>query len=168
MSLQWFVVYCHPHKELVAANNITNQGIFTYVPVYKKLRRHARKVDTVLAPLFPRYFFVQLDLSKYNWLPINNTPGVYHLLTNKEGIPASIPENIIQGLKNQQDVEGAVCLSALKLFEPGEMVRIKEGAFVDQVAIYEKMTDTYRVKLLINLIQRSVEISIPWYAIEKV
>lgn len=167
MSLKWFVVHCYPNKELFAANNLNNQGIITYIPLYKKLKRHARKVDTILAPLFPRYFFVQLNLNN-NWCSINNTYGVNYLLTNRQGLPASISDHIIKELQNHEDLEGAVSLSALKLFEHGDKVRIKEGAFMDQVAIYEEMTDTYRVKLLINLIQRSVEISIPWYAIEKV
>lgn len=168
MTLKWFVVHCYPHKELLASNNLSDQGIITYIPRYKKFTRHARKVNIILAPLFPRYFFVQLNLSTDNWLPINNTPGINYLLTNNKGIPISIKENIIQELQRNQDQEGAVSLSCLELFKPGDKVRIIEGAFVNQVAVYEKMTDNQRVKLLINLIQRSIEICVPLYSIEKI
>lgn len=167
MSLKWFVVHCYPHKELSASHNLNSQGIITYIPRYKKLRSHARKVNIILAPLFPRYFFVQLDLGVDNWLSINNTRGINYLLTNDQGIPTSISDDIIQELQINQDKEGAVCLSCLDLFKPGDKVRVTEGAFVNQIAVYEKLTDDQRVKLLINLIQRSVEICVPWYSIEK-
>jgi transcriptional antiterminator RfaH len=168
MSLNWFVVHCYPNKESIAAVNLQNQGFNTYIPRYKKLRRHARKVDTVLAPLFPRYFFINLDLQLANWLSINYTPGVNYLLKNSDGLPASIPNYIIDELHNNHDDKGAVNLSILELFKPGDKVRILEGAFVNHVAIYEQMTDTQRVQLLINLIQQPVKISIPIYAVEKV
>ena len=69
MSLKWFVVHCYPNKESIAELNLQNQGFDTYIPRYKKLRRHARRVDTVFAPLFPRYFFVNY-LSQANKLEL--------------------------------------------------------------------------------------------------
>lgn len=168
MSLNWFVVHCYPNKESIAELNLQNQGFSTYIPRYKKTKRHARKVDTILAPLFPRYFFVHLDLQLTNWLSINYTPGVNCLLKNSDGLPVSITNNIIEKLHNNHDINGAVNLSVLELFHPGDKVRILEGAFANHIAIYEQMTDTQRVQLLINLIQQPVKISMPLYAIEKI
>lgn len=168
MALEWFVVYCYPHKEIIAASNIQQQGFNTYVPRYKKVRRHARRVDYILAPLFPRYFFINLDQKLHNWWPINNTPGVVYLLTNKEGTLAKVPTNIIEKLHNNHDEHGLVTLSILEIFKSGDQVRILDGAFLNHTAIYEKMTDVHRVQLLINLIQQEVRINIPLHAIEKV
>ncbi len=168
MSLNWFVVHCYPNKESVAAINLQNQGFSTYIPRFKKFRRHARKVDTVLAPLFPRYFFVNLDSQLSNWIAINYTPGISYLLKNSAGLPASIPDYIIEELQKNHDDQGAVDLAILDIFKPGDKVRILDGAFINHVAIYEQMTDTQRVQLLINLIQQPVKISIPLYAVEKI
>ncbi len=168
MSLKWFVVHCYPNKESIAELNLQNQGFDTYIPRYKKLRRHARRIDTVFAPLFPRYFFVNLDPDLSNWLSINYTPGVSYLLKNSHGLPANVPDYIVEELHKNHDEKGLVNLSVLELFKPGEQVRIIDGAFVNHVAIYEQMTDDQRVQLLINLIQQPVKISIPLYAVEKV
>jgi transcriptional antiterminator RfaH len=168
MTFKWFVVHCYPNKESVAALNIQQQGFSTYIPRYKKLRRHARRVDTVLAPLFPRYFFVKLDQEVSHWVPINNTPGVNYLLKNNDGTLSSVPTNIIEELYKKHDEQGLVTLSVLELFKQGDRVRILDGAFVNHTAIYEKMTDNQRVQLLITLIQREVKIIMPLYALEKV
>lgn len=168
MSLEWFVVHCYPNKEFFASRNLNNQGFGTYIPRFKKLRKHSRKVDTVLAPLFPRYFFVNLDKKLTNWGSINYTPGVNYLLKDSEGLPASIPNYIIHELQQNHDDQGAVNLAVLEIFKPGDKVRILDGAFANHIAIYEQMTDTQRVQLLINLIQQPVKISIPLYAVEKV
>jgi transcriptional antiterminator RfaH len=168
MNFKWFVVYSQPNKETIAAINIEQQGFKTYIPRYKKLRRHARKVETIFAPLFPRYFFVNLDQDFDNWAPINNTPGVSYLLKNNNGLLSSVPTNIIEELYRNHDEQGLVALSVLELFKSGDKVRILDGAFSNHIAIYDKMTDDQRAQLLINLIQREVKITIPLCAIEKI
>ena len=168
MAFKWFVVHCYPNKEFVAAFNIQQQGFNTYIPRYKKLRRHARRVDTIIAPLFPRYFFVSLEQEVSNWVAINSTPGVNYLLSNNDWTLSSVPTNIINELQNKHDEQGLVNLSVLELFKQGDQVRILEGAFVNHTAIYKTMTDHQRVQLLISLIQREVTITIPLYAVEKI
>lgn len=168
MNFKWFVVYSQPNKETIAALNVEQQGFKTYIPRYKKLRRHARKVETIFAPLFPRYFFVNLDQDLDNWAPINNTPGVSYLLKNNNGSLSSVPTNIVEELYRNHDEQGLVALSVLELFKCGDRVRILDGAFSNHTAIYDKMTDDQRAQLLINLIQREVKITIPLCAIEKI
>lgn len=59
--MNWYAVYTQAGKERFALQNLANQGFEAYLPSYRKRRRHARRVDTVLAPLFPRYLFVRMD-----------------------------------------------------------------------------------------------------------
>jgi transcriptional antiterminator RfaH len=166
--LKWHVVHCHPQKEFTAESNLQNQGFITYMPRYLKLRRHARKTDQVLAPLFPRYLFVQFDSELDNWLPINNTMGISYLLRDRNNFLSSVADNIIAELQNRQDGTGAVSLAALELFKPGDKVRLLDGAFENHIAIYQKMTDNQRVELLINLIQQPTKLAVPLHNIEKV
>ena len=58
---RWYVVQTHPHAEQKASLNLARQGYGVYLPRYLKRRRHARRVETVAAPLFPRYMFVAVD-----------------------------------------------------------------------------------------------------------
>lgn len=162
---QWFVVHTQPLKETVAQQHLAEQGFEAYLPRYKKTRRHARKVDEVLAPLFPRYLFIGIDLEVDQWRSVLGTRGVsYLLMTN--GQPAVVPSRIIEALKNQETNEGLVPLNSMALFTKGDKIRVLEGAFKEYVAVFEKMDDKQRVQLLLNCLGREVNISLPSYAVE--
>ena len=84
---QWFVANTKSNEERKALFNIRRQGFVAYLPQYKKTRRHARKIEAVLEPLFPKYLFVQLNLDHESWSCINSTIGVKRLVQfgNKPG-----------------------------------------------------------------------------------
>ena len=56
-SRRWFVAQSHVHAESKAAMHLDRQGFEVYLPRYRKQRRHARRIDVVAAPLFPRLWF---------------------------------------------------------------------------------------------------------------
>src|SRR5947209_3993566 len=60
---QWYVAQTHPRAEAKAAEHLDRQGFHVYLPNFRKRRRHARRVETVTAPLFPRYLFVSVDMA---------------------------------------------------------------------------------------------------------
>ena len=59
---RWYVAQTHAQAEAKALLNLARQGFQSYLPQYVKRRRHARRVEWVKAPLFPRYLFVRFDL----------------------------------------------------------------------------------------------------------
>ncbi len=67
---RWYVAQTHPRAEAKAAEQLSRQGFQAYLPQYLKRRRHGRRVETVTAPLFPRYLFVSVDLATQRWLTI--------------------------------------------------------------------------------------------------
>jgi transcriptional antiterminator RfaH len=162
---QWFVVHTQPCKESVAQKHLSEQGFDAYLPKFKKTRRHARKVEEVLAPLFPRYLFVGIDLEVDAWRSVQGTRGVSYLLV-RDNQPAVVPSRIIQGLKNQENAEGLLPVDSMALFTKGEKVRVLEGAFKDYVAVFEKMDDKQRVQLLLSCLGREVNVYLPSYAVE--
>jgi transcriptional antiterminator RfaH len=74
-SPSWYVVHTHPHAEAKAAAHLERQGYSTYLPRYLKCRRHARRIEIVPAPLFPRYLFVTIDRLRQRWRSIQSTVG---------------------------------------------------------------------------------------------
>src|SRR5258706_16252721 len=76
---RWYAVNCLSNREFLASSQLRNQGFRTFLPRRLTTRRHARKFDTVMRPLFPGYLFVQLDLSRDRWRSINGTLGVVRL-----------------------------------------------------------------------------------------
>ena len=72
----WAVVNTHPHREHVALENLQRQEFWAYCPVISRRRSHARRVTTVLRPLFPGYLFVKILGDVQRWRPILSTEGI--------------------------------------------------------------------------------------------
>ena len=58
------------------------KDLHTYLPRYLKRRRHARRIDIVAAPLFPRYLFRRNRHGVQRWRSIYSTVGVSRLVCN--------------------------------------------------------------------------------------
>jgi transcriptional antiterminator RfaH len=153
----WCVVHTHPRAEAKAALNLDRQGFTCYLPRYLKRRRHARRVETVAAPLFPRYLFVALDLATQRWWPIRSTFGVADIVYSGEQ-PALIPCDIVQAIKGREGKHGLVSLPRKPRFAPGDTVRIIDGVFSACLGLFEGMTDRERVAVLLDLLGRKVRV----------
>jgi len=90
-SRGWFVAETLPRKEQVARGNLKRQDFESLCPFFRKLRRHARKQDVVLAPLCPGYIFVSFDKLVDGWHAINATRGVKRLTCAARGEPQARP-----------------------------------------------------------------------------
>lgn len=165
-EVTWCVAYTQPFKERLAQQHLLEQGYKVYLPQFKKTRRHARRVEEVLAPLFPRYIFIGIDLKSSQWRSINGTRGISHLLMSDSTNPASVPLGVIKELRTQEISEAVVPASSLISFIRGERIRILEGIFKDHVAFYEALDDKSRVQLLLNFLGREMKASFPIYAVE--
>lgn len=154
---RWYVVQTHINAETKAAANLGRQGFSTYLPRYLKRRSHARKVETVARPLFPRYLFVAIDIAAQRWRSIQSTLGVSHLVC-LGGQPARVDGGVIDALKAREDDLGFVVLAPRPMFLPGDKVRIVDGAFVDSLALVEDISDRHRVAVLLNLLGRKVRV----------
>lgn len=163
---RWYAIHTLPRGEEIALKNLKAQGFDSFLPRYHKPRRHARKMEVVVAPLFPRYLFVALDLEADQWLSVNSTRGVAYIVRQK-GCPAALPDGVIDNLKQTTDLQEqeTVPLSSLRLFSEGSKLEVVQGAFAGYTALYEKMTDGERVQLLLNMLGREVRISVPAHAV---
>ena len=154
---RWFVVQTHINGEAKAASHLCRQGFAVYLPRYLKRRSHARKVETIARPLFPRYLFVAIDIAAQRWRAIQSTLGVSHLVCRGDR-PASVEDGVISALRAREDEAGFVRLERRSPFSPGDKVRIVEGAFVDSLALVEGVSDHDRVAVLLDLLGRKVRV----------
>lgn len=156
-GFRWYVVQTQVNAEVKAAANLGRQGFSVYLPQYLKRRSHARKVETVARPLFPRYLFVAIDLAAQRWRSIQSTLGVSHLVCIGDR-PAQVEDGVVDALKEREDEVGFIKLTRRLAFYPGDKVRIVEGAFVDTLALVEDVSDRDRVAVLLNLLGRKVRV----------
>ena len=162
---RWYVVHTQPHRERLANEHLDRQGFDVYLPLYAKQRRHARRVETISAPLFPGYIFVHMDPRHLRWRSINGTIGVIRLVCQGDQ-PAAVPAGIVENLLSCEDDKGLHSPASLIVFDPGDRVRIIGGAFGDRVGVYERMTPDERVILLLDLLGREIKIRLPIEAVE--
>ena len=156
---RWHVVNTQPHQETRAEINLRRQGFDPWLPHFRRLRRHARRADRVLSPLFPGYLFVRLDADVERWRSINGTFGVVRLLCNGDA-PMPVPDGLIDEIMARRDEDGAIVLPPRR-FVIGEPVTVATGPFGDLEGLYEGMSGRDRVVLLFNLLGRSVRASVP-------
>ena len=154
---RWYVVQSQPNAELKAVAHLNRQGFDTYLPRYLKRRRHARRVEIVPRPLFPRYFFVAIDLTAQRWRSIYSTIGVSSLIGTDDA-PLPVPENIVAAVKAREDESGFVKLDQRPIFQIGQKIRVLEGVFTDLLGLYDGMPDHDRVAVLLDLLGRKVRV----------
>ncbi|MGA7711102.1 MAG: transcriptional activator RfaH [Rhizomicrobium sp.] len=156
---RWYAVQCLSHRESMASSHLRNQGFPAFLPRRQKMRRHARKIDVVLAPFFPGYLFVQLDLQRDQWRSVNGTYGVGRLVMQGDA-PAAAPRGVIEALRDACDENGVLRLPNDDL-KPGQSVRILSGAFADFVGEIDRLDDAGRVRVLLDIMGGGVPVVLP-------
>ena len=157
MHPRWFVAHTHPHAEAKATAHLNRQGFEIYFPRYLRRRRHARRIETVAAPLFPRYLFVAIDLGVQRWRSIYSTVGVSRLVCNGDD-PTPVPNGIVEALQKRQDANGFIKLDSHPPFRTGDKIRVLDGAFSSCLGLFEGMAERERIAILLDLLGRKVRV----------
>ena len=155
----WYVVQTQINAEAKAARNLVRQGFEIYLPRYLKRRSHARRIEKVAAPLFPRYMFVQIDVGTQRWRSVQSTYGVSHLVLNGSD-PAPVAGQVIDALRAREDTGGYVTLDQRPKFAIGDKVRVLAGVFAENLGLFDGMADRDRVAILLELLGRKVRVSL--------
>ncbi len=161
---RWYVVQTHAKAETKALQHLRNQGFRAYLPCYAKRRRHARRVESVLAPLFPGYLFIGMDVARTRWRSIRSTIGVRTLICQGE-MPAAVPDGVVEDIRAHEDGSGLVPVKPQIAFEPGDTVTVTDGPLREQVGWFQCMADDERVVILLNLLGRQMRVPLPLDAV---
>ena len=156
---RWFVAHTQPQAEARAVLNLERQGFATYLPRYLKQRRHARKVEVVPVPVFPRYVFVAIDLGRQRWLSIRSTVGVSRLVCQGDA-PLPVPDGVVEAMLRRHDEAGFVRMAAPPGLRVGDKVRVLGGAFEEALGLFESITDEQRVTILLDMLGRKVRVTL--------
>jgi len=156
----WYVVHTQPHRENRAVLNLRRQGFDTYMPKFRRVRRHARKTDIVSRPLFPRYMFVKFDLNRELWRSIHSTYGVSRLISKGEE-PIPVPVGVVEEIRAREDDNGFVVLGLPAGIGLGSPVRLIDGIFAESRGVLDRIADQNRVSVLLQLLGREVRVSLP-------
>lgn len=149
-SANWYVAETLPRAEKYAEANLGRQGFASFCPRFSKQRRHARRIDRVLVPVFPGYVFVRFDRQRDQWTSINGTLGIRRLVGASSSRPQAMPESAMQALFERCTDDIMSCI--LPELEPGQQVRVVSGPFMGQLATIERLDDHGRVRVLLDIL----------------
>ena len=157
---QWYAVNTHSNAEFKADAHLNRQGFETYLPRFMKSRRHARKVETVIAPFFPQYLFVGVDISKSCWRAIKSTYGVRQLVGQGE-TPLPVPDGVVEELRAFENAQGLLNMDQGPRYRPGDNVEFVAGPLLEQEGVFCGLASEERIIVLLNLMGRQIKIKAP-------
>jgi transcriptional antiterminator RfaH len=150
---RWFVARVLAHREASAQFNLHRQGYRSFAPGLRRTIRHGRTMRNVIAPLFPGYIFVILDLSADRWRCVNSTIGVASLIMGVEQ-PTPVPPGIVEALVAATESSGTVRLD--RDLEIGQKLRILSGPFAETLCRLAHLDDKGRVRVLLEFMGAEV------------
>lgn len=153
---RWFAVNVRPKAERVAVANLDRQGFRHFLPQQRKTIRHARQFRTVLAPLFPGYLFVALDLGHERWRAINGTFGVVSLVRTGDE-PRPVPAGIVETLMELSQGDSVVRFE--RQLEVGQRIKMIAGPFAEQLGTLERLDEQGRVRVLLEMMGTVVPVT---------
>ena len=160
---QWYAVRTQAAAESKADANLRHQGFETFLPRFRKLRSHARKVESVLAPVFPRYLFVKFDKNAQAWRCINGTFGVVSLVSFGL-LPSAVPSYVIDAIRGNCDEQDVMDLPEPN-FKPGQALLIERGPLAEIVGLFERISGDRQVMLLVEMLGRALRVALPFAAV---
>lgn len=161
----WYAVWTKSRQEKAAAARLTALGISHYLPLQSQARQWSDRKQTVEAPLFPGYLFVQLDVCTATKLEVLRTPGVAGFVCNSRG-PAPIPEEDIESVRAVM-FAGAEC-STLPLLRAGDRVRMVRGPLAGLQGSLLRFGSKCQLVVSIDIIHRSVAVTVSETDVEPV
>lgn len=161
----WWVVQTKPQAEFTAIQNLKNQGLTCYCPLFKRENIRGRQLKVINAPLFPRYVFIRADFAaEKNIHIIRSTIGVSQLLKIGE-VPTKVTCQLIYKLKK---MESEKINETKSHFKQGDHVKIRDGLYQDIEAIYQMNDGLNRAVVLLSILNKETPLRIDKKALNKV
>jgi len=159
---QWYVISAKARREQFAQEQLARRGVVTFLPRIAEPRFDGR---SVIAPLFPGYLFVNIDLDE-QFFDVVWTPGVRKFI-GFGALPSPLDDAVVEFLQERTGQEGI--LRTTRVFRPGDVVRITHGPLEGLVGIIEHPgCGRGRVRVLMELLRRQTRVELPQQLIERI
>lgn len=158
----WYLLQIKPNGYARAELNLARQSVETFHP---KQKIASKKGEIRLAPLFPGYLFASFDMRRISFGTVNSTFGVNRLVTLGYSLERGLPAALVDGLLERCDENGLLCPP--ETLRSGETIRILTGPFADYIATVETLTIAERVRVLFELMGRTVRAEVAVSEVER-
>lgn len=175
-SKQWYVVQVYSGYENLVMREITSRALEknlqdrigeVVVPSEEVVEMRAGQKRRSTRKFFPGYVLVNMVMDDQTWHMIRSISRVLKFIGGTSQTPTPITDKEAQAI--MQRVEDGVTKPRPKvLFEPGEVVRVKEGPFVDFNGVVEEVNyDKNRLRVAVLIFGRSTPVELEFSQVEK-
>jgi len=165
-ALNWYAVHTRSRFEQKVFDGLRGKSIESFLPKMLVMSRRKDRRKKILLPLLPGYVFVQSDLNNREYIEILKTVGVVRMVGIK-GRPAPAREEEIASLMILDGTDRTVQNRAY--MNRGDRIMIMEGPLKGLVGYYLRHKgQSDKVVVSVDLLQRSLEVEIEDWALEKV
>lgn len=155
----WYALRSKPNFEFIVYSQLADRNISTYFPRLDVNPKNPRSSSE--KPFFPGYLFVKGELGDLYSKKVGLLRGVLGLV-NFDGIPASIPESLIEVIRRQVEREKNKLTCDPEQLRPGDRVWIDDPILNGIEAHFEQCINGQdRVAVLLSLLKgRTVRVQI--------
>ena len=164
---KWYAVHTRSRFEQKVYDGIFGKSIEVFLPKIQVMSRRKDRRKKILVPLLPGYVFVRTGLDPEEYLNILKTVGVVRLVGFK-GAPVPANENEINSLMILDGTDRTV--QNREYMNKGDRIIIMEGPLKGLTGFYirHKKEESDKVVVSVELLQRSLELDIEGWALEKI
>ncbi len=176
MTMRWYVVQAYSGFEHQVKRSlqerITREGIEgkfgqILVPTEEVVEMRDGQKRKSERKFFPGYVLVQMAMDEATWHLVRSVPKVLGFIGGSSDKPAPISEKEAQTIM-QRIQEGADKPRPKVLYEPGEVVRVKEGPFNDFNGVVEEVNyEKNRLRVAVLIFGRSTPVELEFSQVEK-
>ena len=176
MSKRWYVVHAYSGFEKsvqrALTERIARQGMEEFfgrvlVPVEEVVELRAGQKSISERKFFPGYVLVEMEMNDESWHLVKSTPKVTGFVGGTANKPTPISEKEVEKIMQQMQ-DGVEKPRPKVLFEPGEVVRVKDGPFTDFHGSVEHVNyEKSRLRVSVTIFGRSTPVELEFGQVEK-
>ena len=163
--MNWYLLRTKFHAHVTACEHLKRQGFDVFLPlIFKTIKKNGKFVNKT-TPLFPGYLFMGTSTDPVPWKSVNGTRGISKAVT-LDGVYRPINTSIIESLNYRCDLHGII--QSMDDIVAGYRVKIERGPFADFICNVEKISESKRVWVLIDILQKQTRTEIPLNYLSKI
>ena len=176
MSKRWYVVHAYSGFEKsvqralierVARHGMQDAFGRILVPVEEVVELRSGQKSITERKFFPGYVLVEMEMNDESWHLVKSTPKVTGFVGGTANKPTPISEKEVEKIMQQMQ-DGVEKPRPKVLFEPGEVVRVKEGPFTDFHGSVEHVNyEKSRLRVSVTIFGRSTPVELEFGQVEK-
>jgi transcription termination/antitermination protein NusG len=165
-DVRWYALHTKSHFEQKVYDGLCGKSVEAFLPRIQVMSKRKDRRKKLLVPMLPGYVFVHSTLEPDEYYRILKTAGVVRLVGIK-GRAVAANEEEIASLMVLDGTDRTVHNRAY--MQQGDRVIIMDGPLKGLVGYYlHHKGKTDRVVVSVELLQRSLEVEIEDWALEKV